>query len=399
MKRIYIVAYLVLVMQGLFFTSCRKEHEYKKYFGDGEILYAGRADTVIVHPGDERMLLSVVLGNDPLVTKVKAFWNDGKDSIVKAVTPEMIKSTVDLMIEDLAEGTYNFTVFTYDNKNNPSVVRYVSGTVYGSVYSSNLVNRRLKGITYNTDGSMVNISWAHGNPDEVGIELLYTDKDGNSKTRMIPQKEVLTGLSEYDGNTKLKYRTIFKPDPNAIDTYTMDYVEVGLPVFERTLDKSKFNVHILPTDATTAHGWVMPNMWKDDGGASSFATINGTLQWFTFDTGVSTSITRFKTWQASDRLYNQENLKRFEIWGSNAPAADGSWASWTKLGTFESKKPSGSPVGTNTAGDVAYANAGEDFSLPPGSPKVRYIRIKGLEIWGSGNFTVLGEITLWTSDR
>lgn len=399
MKRIYIVVYLVLVVQGLFFTSCRKELEYKKYFGDGEILYAGRADTVIVHPGDERMLLSIVLGNDPSVTKVKAFWNDGKDSVVKAVTPELIKGTVDLMIEDLAEGSYNFKVFTYDNKNNPSVVWYVSGTVYGPVYSSSLVNRRLKDIAYSPDGSLVNIRWAHGNPDEEGIELLYTDKDGNSIKRMIPQKEVLTSLSEYNENTKLKYRTIFKPEPNAIDVYTMDYIEVELPFFERMLDKSKFNVHVLPTDATTAHGWVMPNMWKEDGGASSFATINGSLQWFTFDTGVLASITRFKTWQASDRLYNQENIKKFEIWGSSNPAADGSWASWTKLGTFESKKPSGAPLGTNTPPDIAYANAGEDFDLPPGSPKVRYIRIKALETWGNGAFTVLGEITLWSSDR
>lgn len=399
MKRIYIVAYLVLVAQGLFFTSCRKEDEYKKYFGKGEIPYAGRADTVIVHPGAQRMLLSVVLGNDPLVTKIKAFWNDGKDSIAKVVTRDLIKGTVDLMIDNLEEGTYNFTVYTYDNKNNSSVVRYVSGTVYGPVYSSALVNRRLKGITYNTDGSLINISWAHGNPDEEGIELLYTGKDGESKKRMIPRNEVLTSLSEYDENTKLRYRTIFKPDPNAIDTYTMEYIEVELPVFERMLDKSRFNLYVLPTDATTAHGWVMPNMWKDDGGASSFATINGSLQWFTFDTGVSTSISRFKTWQASDRLYKGESIKRFELWGSNNPDIDGSWGSWTKLGTFESIKPSGSPVGTNTPGDVAYANAGEEFDIPSGSPKVRYIRVKVLELWGSGGFATLGEVTLWTHDR
>jgi len=106
-----------------------------------------------------------------------------------------------------------------------------------------------------------------------------------------------------------------------------------------------------------------------------------------------------KEWQAPDRLYSQQDVKRFEVWGSNDPAADGSWDSWTKLLTCESIKPSGLPTGQTSEEDVAYAKAGERFVFPEGTPAVRYIRIKVLETWGEDNWSTTSELTFWTGER
>ncbi|MND70437.1 hypothetical protein D3C80_619420 [compost metagenome] len=92
-------------------------------------------------------------------------------------------------------------------------------------------------------------------------------------------------------------------------------------------------------------------------------------------------------------------MRKFEIWGSNKPAADGSWDNWTKLADCESIKPSKLPGIEKNEADFAFAKAGEDFVLTEGLPKVRYIRIKVLETWGKANFATIGELNVYTKDR
>src|SRR3546814_4699641 len=46
------------------------------------------------------------------------------------------------------------------------------------------------------------------------------------------------------------------------------------------------------------------------------------------------------------------NPRRWEVWGSNEPAEDGSYEGWFKLADCESYKPSGAPVGELTAEDI-----------------------------------------------
>src|SRR3546814_5591140 len=85
---------------------------------------------------------------------------------------------------------------------------------------------------------------------------------------------------------------------------------------------------------------------------------------FTFDLGVSARLYEMKTWQreAGNGYFNEGNPRKFEIWGINEePPADGSYTGWTKLGEFESIKPSGLPVGTLSEEDQVAAASGEVF--------------------------------------
>ncbi len=400
MKLKYSVGCLAFLLCLAAFSSCRKGDEYKKFFGDGELIYASRVDKVIVHPGNRRMLLSAILSDDPLVTKIKVSWHEGRDSLLQAIVRTPGKDTLNLMIDNLDEGSYNFVVYTYDDKNRPSVALNVSGTVYGDSYGSSLANRRIKALKYGANENILNFSWASPNIDDIGVELLYKHKDGGIRTKMFLPGNADTTLSDFDANTNFKYRTLFKPDSNAVDTFSVAYAELVVPGFERELDKAKFKEYVLPTDATTAHGWLMPFMWDgnyDPG--NGFATINQMPQWFTFDTGVSASPSKFKIWQAADRIYEKENMRKFEIWGSSNPAADGSWTNWTKLSDCESRKPSKLPGTEKNDADIAFAKAGEDFILPEGLPKVRYIRIRVLETWGTANFATVGELSVYTKDK
>ncbi|RKO70976.1 hypothetical protein D7322_15000 [Sphingobacterium puteale] len=395
----YLTCFFFFIVAGTAIISCTKEDDYKEITKDGEIYYPGRADSVAANGGRNRIQLRIILGNDPLVTKVKVFWKNNTDSVEANVVKTTGKDVVDFMFNNLTQGAYSFEVYTYTANNARSIVKKVTGTAYGDNYQRALSNRTVKSIGFSPDGNKLIINWNAALDGEKSIELKYTDEAGLAQTAIVPGGSATTELPSYKNDTKLVYRSIFLPEPKAIDEFTVDQVEIGIPAFEREVDKANFKVYSLPTDVRDNWGWLMEYLWNKDYDGKGFASTDGSSQWFTFDMGESVSISRFKTWQAADRIFRAENVKKFEIWGSNSPASDGSWESWTKLAECQSVKPSGLPVGQTTDGDINYAKAGEEFKLPPGTPKARYIRIKVLETWGGGTFITMGELTFWTSDR
>lgn len=392
---------LGVLLAACWLLSCTEEDDYKKYTKDGEITYPGRADTVIVHSGEHRVLLEIALGSDPAVTMVRAYWNDGTDSAELSIAGNTGRDTVGMSVEGLSEGQYNFMVYTFDNEGNMSVVKQAAGTVYGDNYRKALVNRDLNSLAQSPDGTRIILDWSSPLVGEAGISLRYTDVDGVPRSLMIPASETRTELPSYQEESQLEYRSFFLPEPDAADTFFMDYAAVTLPAYERQLPKDQFNVVSLPTDVPEGgYGWLMQYLWNENYGVPGFATADGDDQWFTFDSGTSVRPSRLKTWQASDRLYKDQNIREFEIWGSNDPAEDGSWDSWTLLMTCESVKPSGLPLGQVSDEDVAYATAGEEFIFPEGTPAVRYYRIKVLETWDSSKpFITMSELTFWTRER
>src|SRR5690606_14681034 len=120
---------------------------------------------------------------------------------------------------------------------------------------------------------------------------------------------------------------------------------------EGILDKASFAHLPLPTDSYQPEFdvWAIKNLWDNQINSPNFFYMNPNMagltipNWFTLDLGYASRLTKIKVNSLSHDAYWMFNVgapKSFEIYGSNAPAADGSWDSWTLLGTFESVKPS-----------------------------------------------------------
>ncbi|RFS21430.1 hypothetical protein DVR12_16160 [Chitinophaga silvatica] len=392
----------ILAITG-FIVSCTKTRgdAYRKYLEGGEITYPGRVDTVIAHSGLNRIMLSVVLGNDPLVTRLRVFWNNNSDSLEFPVKRTSGSDTIEVLIPELSEGDYNFIFYTYDKSDNRSVIVNATGTAIGQNYISTLTNRTLQSVTQSKDGKIV-LNWGAAAAGEQGIDLSYTGSDGTERKITVADTILKTELTDYKGNSSFNYISKYKPDSNA---YEFFYPKEGintstLPAFERELPKAGFNVLELPTDVKDGgYGWLISYLWDDNYNPPGFATQSVIPCWFTIDGGQSVTLSRFKVWQANDRLYAKESVKTFELYGSNQPAADGSWNSWTKIGSYESIKPSGLPVGQNSNDDITYAKAGEEFSVPNGTAPFRYYRFKLLSNWGNSGFMTMEEITFYTHDK
>jgi len=394
-------AFLIVPACMAIFSSCTRTtgDAYKKYLAGGEITYPGRADSVIVRAGYKRIELSVILGNDPLVKKIRIFWNNGLDSVDAAVDHITGKDTINVIIPNLIEGNYNFTVYTYDDAGHRSVAFLGSGIVYGDSYVSSLTNRSLRSITQSKDGLRILLTWGGAADGDLGTEVDYIGHDGNSHKIIVPPAETTTTLPDYQENSQLTYQSLYKPDATAFELFSPTPGQATLPAFERQFDKANFAIVILPTDILEGgYGWLENFIWDEQYDPPGFATQSQIPCWFTFDAGSSASLSRFKVWQANDRLYDLESVKTFELYGSNSPNPDGSWGSWTLIGSYTSVKPSGLPVGQNTQTDIDFAKAGEEFTAPAGSPKFRYYRFKLLSNWGGGNFMTMEEITFYTHD-
>lgn len=221
----YKLSTIVLLLVGLILKSCTGMDEVYKEFIKPEIIYVGKADSLKVYPGNERLIINFEL-TDPSITHATFYWNNKSDSIKMNITMEKTKEILDAKIENLPEGTYSFDVFTYNEKGNSSIKATVVGRVYGEKFANALLDTPVKGAYVNDkDHTKVDVDW--GNPDAtaLGMEIIYTNSSDEEVFLYTPVATNMpsTILTEHKEGTDFRYRTLFLPEVNAIDTFYTDY--------------------------------------------------------------------------------------------------------------------------------------------------------------------------------
>lgn len=181
------------------------------------------------------------------------------------------------------------------------------------------------------------------------------------------------------------------------------------PLYETVIPKSGYKEVILPTDTHQQYGGTSVSaMW--DGNIMDWPSVNFTNttttdpQWSTFDVGKLATLSRIVIWDYPEYLNGRTyfyggDLKQFEVWGTDNPPADGSFNNWILLGSFTSKKPSGSAYGVQTAEDYAFANAGISYTFNVAPKKVRYLRIKSIKNWAGTSFMSISEVQVYGDPR
>lgn len=199
--------------------SCSKmNHTYEKFIKDGPIVYPGRADSVLAQAGKERMLLSWAIPSDLNITGYQVFWNFGGDSLAVPGRKPGTGDSVKLYIGNLPEGSYSFTVYSYDRDGHRSVGTHVIGNVYGNVFASTIFNRPISSMKKEETASRVLVAWVGLDAKCAGTEWTYTDINGQPASFFSPLADstILTGC---DVKKPVSYRSLFLPEPKAIDTF------------------------------------------------------------------------------------------------------------------------------------------------------------------------------------
>ena len=220
MKHIFI-----LTITALFIAACGKnDKDYKDFAPQGEIVYPGKADSVKVYPGNNRVKLTWLLKMDPRITKCRVYWNQRQDSMEVAVTRTAGVDTITVLLNNMAEGPYSFDVYSYNAKGDVSIKANATGDVYGDFYAGNLVNRLFKKAVYGA--GKTRIEWVVADPRTFGLRLRYKDLAGVTQTLQVPSSEMITNIPANVLNNELEYETRYLPVPNAIDTFAAATVKL-----------------------------------------------------------------------------------------------------------------------------------------------------------------------------
>lgn len=253
---------------------------------------------------------------------------------------------------------------------------------------------------------------SYDNEEEISAELLLYAED--EKGNLVYSQSVFIQDDQSSHQTFRGFPPVAaKFGISAIDRWdnATEILEAErTPLEEIILEIEEFRDLFLTGDEKDAFGWTKTNLWNGTIGEPGFHTAQGNpgaivppytegYHMFTLDLGVTAKLSRFKFWQRQGSwIYTHGNPRYIEVWGiDKIPADDGaSLEGWTRLlANGEVIKPSGGPLGSASAEDVAKAASGEEFEFPIEAPPVRYIRFVNIESWSTGKFMHMMEINFW----
>lgn len=200
-------------------TACGKEHyQYEKYIENGPIVYPGRADTLLAKAGKERIQLSWAVPSDLNITGYKLFWNFGADSLPLPGRSGDHDDTLSVYVNNLPEGAYSFTLYSYDAQGHRSVGTQAFGYVYGPVFASTIFNRPIRNLRRAATGDSLIVAWVGLDAKSIGTEWSYTGLDGQAASLFSPLGDS-TIITHIDVAQPIAYRSLFLPEAQAIDTF------------------------------------------------------------------------------------------------------------------------------------------------------------------------------------
>ena len=238
---------LAALLAGM--ASCSKMDDYKAYMPEGEIRYVGTADSVRIYPGKNRLLLSWLLISDPNVVRCVVYWNNKTDSVILNVQKTAGIDTINLMLENMAERSYNFEIYTYDADGNRSVPVFENGTAFGERYQEVLLPRLVKEAWLRDNTAVLSLDVPGS--DVFGTELIYTSISGQPARLIIPPDSAEARISDYKAGTTFEYRTMYLPDTLSIDTFYTDFL-TGEVLSE--LDRSSWSVSGFSSEEASGEG-------------------------------------------------------------------------------------------------------------------------------------------------
>lgn len=282
----------LIIMLIVVLAACSKWDDYKKYTEAGEKIYSGKMDSVKTYPGNQRIKITGLLPADPKIVKVKVTWNDGKDSVIYAVTKGPGVDTFSKIVP-VPEGIYNFTIQTFDAVGNSSMKVNVAGTAYGPKYQSGLSNRVINRAELMPSGK-TELAWDNldAASGALGTWVRYTKVGDVIDSVFVPLSQTLTSLNNFKSGTSVLIRTLYLPKPNSIDTFYSPQQTVGVkyeitsqylsntgPGFQRATFDGRWGTLAAPwitNDAAKNKNGINGGYSSDAGGVINWETWNNT---------------------------------------------------------------------------------------------------------------------------
>ncbi|GAA4912055.1 DUF4959 domain-containing protein [Mucilaginibacter defluvii] len=399
MKLMKLIRYIPVMATLLWLSSCKEDMDYKTPAGgDGSVPQVVSNVTVENLAGKAR--ITYKLPNDKNLLYVKAVYKNSAGAMAETKSSYYKDTlTVEGFADTLEHDISLYSVSRSEVLSQPVVVKVRPlEAPFKKVFKTISVINAFGG--YNLTAS---------NPTRDNVAIIVMKRNAFNQFEVDNFKSIYTRtddiVSKIRGlDTTTHEYAVYVKDKwgNNSDTLMVNVK----PIYEAKLDPSKFRGFVLPGDAPqVTNGARLEYAWDGNLGwpyTSFTAQVTGGTNphIITFDTGVEAKISRIwiRPFPEGTRFYYLSTMRRFEIYGSTNPSLNGALdGSWTLMGSYEVKKPSGLPYGTDNAEDQATAAAGFSWEVDLNAPKVRYIRIRCLENWAGGTAQSINELEVYGS--
>jgi F5/8 type C domain. len=381
---------IIAIAAGFFAAGCKEEHVAP--LPDSETIPQQVSNVKALNINGGAKIFYVV-PPDPNLMYVEAEWEH--KGIKRNSKASYYGDT--LLLEGFGDTlACNVTLYSVNKKEMRSASQHI--TVKPLTPPVKMVRDNLK---VKPDFGGVNVTFENATGGDIVIVILA--KDANGETKQLDA--FYTGLARGEYNIRG-----LKAQPYNFGFYVKDrwgnlsdtlMVELT-PLFEAELDKTRFKeLNPYPGDVNgNLYSAAYPMRLLFDGKTSTIFVTAQTLSLplsFSIDLGVKANLSRMKYFQRQSTAfyYSSATPEEFEVYGSNSPAPDGDWNSWTLLGKYKSVKPSGLPLGQTSNDDIELAKAGEDFNFPLSTESYRYLRMRVTKTYGNAGNVTFSELSFW----
>lgn len=387
---------------GLFFQSCSDITEMQReYLDRGEKLYVGKIDSIQMRGGLNRIQMEGLLRYTRTAVRCEISWADQtREYLIDDIRQG---DTARVMIDGLQEGTYRFTVQTFDTEGNQSLKDEYFGYAYGEQYKMSQTKKFISEMK--PEPSKMILVW-NLSDDAIFVDVSYEVTDGKIKKLILPGDVAQTDLADWKKGGKIESVTYTLPEKNAVDTIRLDPVVQYFPTeVEYEVNKSNFRAVPLPTDSKgNGYDGKIEGIWDGVEGSEASNRYHssdgeGVPHHLTFDMGVYATLSRFTI--AGRAGYANWNPKRFQLWGIDSldgaettlPSSDAGW---------ENEAVS---KGWKLLIDATNKDTDKNSYILDKSKtnNIRYIRYRVLDVFGppsngSGAYGCVQEMSFWADD-
>lgn len=217
---------LHLVVVCAFLSSCENMMDvHKQYIEGGEKVYALKLDESSFFAGHNQVYFKFYMANTTNIKTVDLFWDE--DSLIIPM-PTYGWSTVAVPV--IEEKSYSFKIRTTDVFGHHSLWSTGFANSYGAYFQESLANRSVKSFELTNNNSNGLITWFPPASNLVRSEVRYTDLDGEEMIVNVPADQNVTQCPGLHIN-QFNVRSFFLPEPNAMDTFDIEWQQVT-PVYK-----------------------------------------------------------------------------------------------------------------------------------------------------------------------
>lgn len=230
--------YIATLVSLVTMVGCSDMNElHQVYLDRGETIYTGAVDSLEVCGGLNRVKLKWEMNADPRIEDLVIRWNNKKDSVVLKVdrsVPERVGIYKDSLIldENLSEGSVLFQLYTSDNQGHTSVVREVTGQVYGESFAASAalkLPRKLETVQTVSTTSVKLIFAEVDQPTMLTTKVYYTNSADEEQVMEVSNDEAELLLEGITLGNEIQYQSTFLPDMNALDAFAGKLYTYTLP--------------------------------------------------------------------------------------------------------------------------------------------------------------------------